>query len=146
MKIAYIVPHLSTPSGWRTACLGIIKALMTYATVKPVIIVSASDKIAAQELFPEEIIIDLPKIQSQGLNQDGWQDVLLTYWRFRHLKFPPVDLVHSLEAYPTGLIGHWLAKSLNVPHILTGYGTYAVKWHVHKLDRLGEVYQDLLQD
>jgi hypothetical protein len=38
-------------------------------------------------------------------------------------------LVHSLEAYPSGLVGYWLSNRYNCPLVLTAHGTYAVIWH-----------------
>jgi phosphatidylinositol alpha-1,6-mannosyltransferase len=47
-----------------------------------------------------------------------------------------------LEAYPTGLVGHWLARKLRRPHVLTAHGTYGVIWSQMALDR--RVYRGVL--
>jgi phosphatidylinositol alpha-1,6-mannosyltransferase len=49
---------------------------------------------------------------------------------------PDVELVHSLEAYPTGLLGHWLALTWGKPHVLTAHGTYAILPYNRFPDRL----------
>ncbi len=57
---------------------------------------------------------------------------------------PHVDLIHSLEAYPSGLVGHWLARrTSNRCHILTCHGTYGILAHANRLDRLA--YQAVLK-
>jgi phosphatidylinositol alpha-1,6-mannosyltransferase len=54
----------------------------------------------------------------------------------RRLSDIRVELVHSLEAYPTGLIGKWLADYLHCKHVITSHGTYGVIWYRLPLDRL----------
>ena len=59
----------------------------------------------------------------------GLRSLLATHRALGRLRLPALDLVHSLEAYPTGLVGDWLARRLNRPHVLTSHGTYGVVWH-----------------
>lgn len=54
-----------------------------------------------------------------------------------------VDLVHSLEAYPSGLVGSWLAKKLRCPHVITTHGTYGLIWHEYRADRT--LYEGVLK-
>jgi glycosyltransferase involved in cell wall biosynthesis len=70
----------------------------------------------------------------------GWQRAWCKpsrncYWHIRRGHFPEVDLVHSLEAYPTGLVGHWLAQRIGKPHVITIHGTYGVIWRERRIDR-----------
>ena len=58
-------------------------------------------------------------------------------------RYPAVDLVHSMEAYPCGLVGSWLAQKQRCPHAITTHGTYGVIWHEKALDRLA--YQRVLK-
>ena len=61
------------------------------------------------------------------------------------MKLPEIDLVHSLEAYPTGLVSHWLRRQISSrpPLILTCHGTYGILAHAHPLDRIA--YRKILQ-
>jgi phosphatidylinositol alpha-1,6-mannosyltransferase len=47
-----------------------------------------------------------------------------------------MDLVHSLEAYPTALVGSMLARRLGTPHVVTAHGTYGILAHKRFVDRL----------
>ena len=51
--------------------------------------------------------------------------------------------MHSLEAYPSGLIGIWLAQKLRCPHVITTHGTYGLIWHEYKPDR--SLYERVLK-
>jgi glycosyltransferase involved in cell wall biosynthesis len=51
--------------------------------------------------------------------------------------------VHSLEAYPTGLIGSWLAQRAGCPHVLTAHGTYGLVWRDSAPDRI--LYERVLR-
>ena len=105
--------------------------------VEPVIFASAEDAVEARSLFPEWPVFVLPVTQSAALNSLRGQLALLRGYRaISSGAFPKVDLVHSLEAYPTGLVGSWLSHRLGCPHALTAHGTYGVVWHDLFLDRL----------
>ncbi|MFN3307674.1 MAG: glycosyltransferase family 4 protein [Anaerolineales bacterium] len=134
MKVGFVLPAIQKPSGWRTYALGILKELSQH--VEAILFVSAEEASAAKAAFPGLPIFSLPA--TQGASLRSWRGA----WRLwqtlrgvRALKLS-LDLVHSLEAYPTGLVGHWLAAQCACPHILTAHGTYGVVWVTSFFDRL----------
>jgi glycosyltransferase involved in cell wall biosynthesis len=142
MKILYVLPDLPSPSGWRTFAKGFLGSIRSQ--VEATLAVPRSSLKAAGELFPGLEIIPLPATQSAALNSlSGLFRLLATRQAVRMARFPAVDLVHSLEAYPTGLIGDWIARRLNVPHALTAHGTYGVVWAESWLDR--PIYAGVLE-
>lgn len=135
MKVAYILPYLEKPSGWRNHSLAFIHAMCAH--VEPLLFVAAADASIARELFPDMPVYPLPVTQQAALNtRHGLQRLLACYRTIRRARFPEVDLVHSLEAYPTGLVGHWFAQKTGCPHVITTHGSYSVVWHEHWPDRL----------
>jgi phosphatidylinositol alpha-1,6-mannosyltransferase len=135
MKIAYVLPFLQKPGGWRSHSVAFLNSIRRY--VKPVLFVSVNDEAAARALFPEDAIHCLPATQMASFSsRKGMSDLVQSYWTIRRSAYPEVDLVHSLEAYPTGLVGNWLARKLGKPHVITTHGTYGVIWHERKTDRL----------
>ena len=141
MKVAYVLPYLSRPCGWRTFSTGAIQAMRRF--IDPVLFVAVEDRAAAKSLFPDLLVFVLPTTQQASLSSvRKWKPLAETFWRLKRGEYPAVDLVHSLEAYPTGLIGGWLARRLGCPHVITAHGTYAIIWHDHPLDRW--VYQHVL--
>ncbi len=141
MRIAYLLPSLHT-SGWRRYAEDLLRALA--GEVEPVLIHAADDAELAAELFPEWERYALPVVQDASLSSHRTRGHLLrSLWRARRLSMPRPALVHSLEAYPAGLIGHTLARRWNVPHVLTAHGTYAVLWVRYPLDRWA--YQRVLR-
>ncbi len=142
MRVAYVLPSLRNPSGWRTLSLSLVRAL--YNHVEPVLIAPAEYALAARDAFPDLQVIALPATQQAALS--NWRvlpRLAATLARALWGGFPPVDLVHSLEAYPTGLVGDWLARRLGRPHVLTANGTYGVVWAAQALDR--RAYQGVLR-
>jgi phosphatidylinositol alpha-1,6-mannosyltransferase len=142
MKVAFVLPYLEKPGGWRSFCMGAINALRSY--VDPVLFVAQTDASAARELFNQDTIYTLPVTQQAYFDRvRNWGALAQCYWKLKHDEIPKVDLVHALEAYPTGLIGNWLAKRAGCPQVITAHGTYAILWHHHWLDRW--LYRGLLQ-
>lgn len=130
-----MLPTLLHPSGWRTYVIAFLRAIREY--VEPVIFVAAEDTVEARSLFPEWPIYILPVTQSAAMTSlRGQLSLLRCYLAVSNRPFPKVDLVHSLEAYPTGLVGSWLSRRLGCPHALTAHGTYGVVWYKLFLDRL----------
>lgn len=143
MKVAYVLPFLQRPTGWRSHAIAFLNALRPH--VEPVLFVSAEDQRAAQGLFPGDQIFTLPVTQQAFLSSRRTLLQLVDCWRTIYQgRYPDVDLVHSLEAYPTGLVGSWLAGKLRCPHVLTAHGTYGVIWHEKRLDRAA--YRQVLRD
>lgn len=141
MKVAYILPSLQKPSGWRSHSIAFIRAIGTH--VEPVLFVAQADYAEAQLLFPEIPVFSLPTTQQASLRSLKGMSLLFAGWQaIAAGKYPAVDLVHSLEAYPSGLLGSWLAGKLNCPHAVTSHGTYGVIWRRYLLDRL--LYQGVL--
>jgi len=141
MKVGFVVPSLQNPSGWRTHAIALIHALQPQ--VQPTLFIPAAELSLAQEAFPNSQLIPLPTTQQLFLNNPAnWQKLWTTYRFIKRLKMS-LDLIHSLEAYPSGLIGHWLATHFQCPHILTAHGTYGIIAYASALDRLA--YQEVLR-
>jgi glycosyltransferase involved in cell wall biosynthesis len=141
MKVAYVLPYLSKPCGWRTFSTGAIQALHKF--IDPVLFVAVQDISAARSLFPNLPVYVLPTTQQASLSSvRGWKPLAETFWKLKRGSYPVADLVHSFEAFPTGLVGGWLARRLGCPHVITAHGTYAIIWHDHPWDR--RVYQKVL--
>ncbi len=141
MRVGFILPALQKPSGWRTYALGLIGELSR--RVEGVLFVPAQELADTRDVFPNLRRIPLPATQSASLRSLGgawrlWQ----TYQSVRSVEMS-LDLVHSLEAYPTGLVGHWLSKLSGCPHIITAHGTYGVIWQASFFDRL--LYRQVLR-
>lgn len=142
MKVAYVLSDLHKPGGWRNHACAFLEAIRAY--VEPVLYVSAADGAIAHSLFPECAIFTLPVTQQAALSSwSGFPRLAAACWEIRRGDFPAVDLVHSLEAYPTGLVGSWLARRLGCPHAITTHGTYGVIWIERALDR--RAYEQVLQ-
>lgn len=134
MKVAYVLPYLQKPSGWRSHACSFIAAIREY--VQPILYVSAADYPFAQSLFPEDRIYSLPVTQGASFSDlRGSWGLLQSMRAAKSADISKVDLVHALEAYPTGLVGKWLARSLGCPYILTCHGTYGVLWYERFIDR-----------
>ncbi|MEN6394713.1 MAG: hypothetical protein ABFD53_12975, partial [Anaerolineaceae bacterium] len=125
MNVAYIVPSLQKPSGWRTHAVAFICAMSAH--VQPVLFVAQADRDEAKALFPDFPLFVLPVTQQASLRGLKGMSALFSGWQtIATGDYPSIDLVHSLEAYPTGLLGSWLAEKLRCPHALTSHGTYGV--------------------
>ena len=141
MRVGFVLPSVQKPSGWRTYALGLIGELLD--NVEVVLFVPRDEVAAAQQEFPQVAVLALPATQSASLQSlNGAWRLWQTFWTIRSLNLS-LDLVHSLEAYPTGLAGHWLARRCNCPHLLTAHGTYGVVWKASLLDRL--LYRQVLR-
>jgi phosphatidylinositol alpha-1,6-mannosyltransferase len=136
MRVAFVVPSIRKASGWRSLSIGAIRSLRETANITPLVVVSCADAAEARSLFPDCELLVVPSTQSMSFQYpSSWLRFIKTYRAVKTSNLPSVDLVHSLEAYPTGLVGHWLATRLGVPHVLTAAGTYAVVWSESSLDR-----------
>ncbi len=128
MKVAYLLPSLQKATGWRSHAIAFLRAISAHVT--PLLLVPAADEDEARSLFPGWPVFSLPATQAASMGSlHGLRSLLATHRALGRLRLPALDLVHSLEAYPTGLVGDWLARRLNRPHVLTSHGTYAVVWH-----------------
>jgi glycosyltransferase involved in cell wall biosynthesis len=142
MKVAYILPSIQKPGGWRTHAVAFLKAIRHY--VEPLLFVSAADYETASSLFPGDKLYRLPTTQQAWLAQrSGALRLARSYLAIFSGRFPAVKLVHSLEAYPSGLIGSWLAQKLRCPHVITTHGTYGLIWYEYKADR--SLYERVLK-
>jgi len=125
---------MQKPSGWRSHALGLLNAIQD--KVEPVLCTSEIDYAETRRMFPNCQILMIPTTQrSSAGSLSGLLDLWRCYRASQTLRIPAVDLVHSLEAYPTGLVGSWLARRVVAPHILTSHGTYGVIWRDHALDK-----------
>lgn len=142
-KIAYILPSLQGPGGWRSHSLAFIGAISHY--IDPILFVSSQDAAIARSLFPGYEIFQLPTTQMVSFqNARNLSKLIACFMKINLHNYPQVDLVHSLEAYPTGLIGSWLAAKVKSPHVITVHGTYGVVWHQYKIDRA--IYSRVLSE
>lgn len=141
MNVAYILPYLRQPSGWRTLSLGVVNAMQDY--IRPIVFVEPEDLATARQYFPNVELFSLPATQQYSFSsRRGWRNLFRSYRVIQQISYPHIDLVHSLEAYPCGLVGHWLSQKYNCPHVMTANGTYAIIWIKYLLDRL--MYQRVL--
>lgn len=133
MKVGFVIPSLKKPSGWRSYSIGLIEALRP--SVEPTLFIAAHEWELARQAFPHLPLVALPATQNSALQSPrGWLPLLKSYLFIKTFS-TPLDVIHSLEAYPSGLMAHWLAQRLNVPHVLTAQGTYGVVWAKSPLDR-----------
>jgi phosphatidylinositol alpha-1,6-mannosyltransferase len=134
MKVAYILPSIQRPGGWRSHAVAFLAAIRPH--IEPLLFVSTADYETARALFPGDRLYQLPTTQQAWLAQRrGALRLARSYWAINSGSFPTVDLVHSLEAYPSGLVGSWLAKRLRCPYVITIHGTYGLIWHEYGVDR-----------
>jgi len=134
MRVAYVIASLLKPSGWRSHARDFLGAMRAH--VEPFLFVAEEEQAEAAQLFPGLPLYPLPATQMASLGSRGGPGRLAATWAaLRRGAWPQVDLVHSLEAYPTGLVGLWLARRLGCPHALTAHGTYGVIWRERRLDR-----------
>jgi glycosyltransferase involved in cell wall biosynthesis len=142
MRLAYIIPSLKNPSGWRSHATSFLYAIRSL--VEPVLYVAEEDYPEAEILFAGWDIVRLPATQRAAAGSaNGASRLFNCYWHIQRSRLPQVDLVHSLEAYPTGMVGHWLAQKLGKPHVITIHGTYGVIWRERRIDR--PLYQAVLR-
>jgi glycosyltransferase involved in cell wall biosynthesis len=142
MRIAYVLPFLQRPSGWRNHAVSFLNAIRRH--VMPFLFVSEDDFQAAGTLFPDLPIFALPVTQFASLaTRTGPARLAKCYWTIRRGHYPDVDLVHSMEAYPTGLVGMWLSEKLHRPHAITIHGTYGILPYERRLDRAA--YEQVLR-
>jgi phosphatidylinositol alpha-1,6-mannosyltransferase len=144
LRVGYVLPSLGKRAGWRTHTLGLLPALSQQGEIEPVLFAAASEVEEARRLFPDWEIYELPCTQSAWLSTPrALTRLIACRLVIRMEKYPALDLVHSLEAYPTGLVGHWLSRRAGCKHILTAHGTYGIAASQHRLDRL--VYRSVLR-
>ena len=131
-RVAFMVPHLRNRSGWSSLSRGVIRSMC--GLVDPYVYVGQHDADAARLSFPDLPVTILPELQQMSLNSErSLPKIVATYLRVM-TSAVQVDLVHSLEAYPTGLVGSWLSRRTGAPHIITTAGTYGVVWRESRPD------------
>ncbi|MGA2110698.1 MAG: glycosyltransferase family 4 protein [Anaerolineales bacterium] len=143
MRVGLVVPMLGTRGGWASACTGIVASLQE--RVESVLLVSSAEAPQAHALFPGAEIIVLPRIHPLVRGPLRMLRALLPSWMaLKRLPKLHLDLVHSLEMFPTGWIGQELARREGAPHVMTAFGTYAILWEQWPL--LRRVYEGVLRD
>ena len=136
MRVAFVIPCLRVSTGWRSASLGIVQALQEFSQVDPFVVVSEADRKAAGELLPDCEGVSIPEVQFMALGRPkSWPRMARSWSHLKRVSLPRIDLVHSLEGYPSGLVGHWLSKRAGLGHVLTAIGTYSVRWGDQLPDR-----------
>jgi phosphatidylinositol alpha-1,6-mannosyltransferase len=135
-RAGFVIPSLQEPSGWRTASLGILRAVRDELGIQPILFVASRDRNAAQVSFPRERVFVVPETQDMSFESvRSWPKLARTRRAVLRSLLPRLDFVHSLDAYSTGLVGHWIARRCGIPHIVTALGTYAVRWSSTRVDR-----------
>jgi hypothetical protein len=133
LRIGFVLPTLRRRAGWRTFILSLISSLA--GSVEPYLFVAREDAGEAAEffraeffrdgtshnrLFPGKNIFVLPVTQEAWLSSPrGFSRLMKCYFELTRMKLPEIDLVHSLEAYPTGLVSHWLARQISSRPLLS---------------------------
>lgn len=143
MRIAYIVPSLEDTSGWGRWSNDFLRSISA-AGVKPVIWAPSQAKIFYDALNPDwEVHFSLPQLFDYFQSREGVVNFFLSATKliksFKNAH--NIQLVHSLDAHPWGLYGHFLSQKLSVPHILTTHGRYGYiaenrmmdRWLYHKV-------------
>lgn len=143
MRIAYVTPSLDDTTGWGRWVNDLLRHVRAEA-VEPVIWATRSaEQHAGYDKLANEIYFTLPELFDYVQSRRGLNTLPAVY-RFLRSKRPakPVELVHSLDAYPWGVYGHLLARHYNVPHIITTHGRYGYIAGDRFLDR--KIYQRVL--
>jgi phosphatidylinositol alpha-1,6-mannosyltransferase len=135
LPVTFVVPSLRPASGWGSLAAGAVRALERHAGIQASVVVSTADVPLAASEFRDCPRYAVPRTQFLSTRPGGWPAFLATWVRTHTMRVPASRLVHSLEAYPTGLVGHWLAGRMNRPHVITAAGTYAVRWVDSAVDR-----------
>jgi glycosyltransferase involved in cell wall biosynthesis len=159
LQVGYVLPTLRRQAGWRTFTISLLTQLAK--SVDPILFVSREDEAEARQVFnkgdfPVELVdkknfFILPVIQEAWLggrrliSYRGIMTLTECYFALKQLNLPEIHLVHSLEAYPSGLVGYWLAEHAKQkpPFLLTCHGTYGILAHAYWLDRW--VYRKILR-
>jgi glycosyltransferase involved in cell wall biosynthesis len=142
LRVAFVAPLLSGRGGWPTAAQGIIRSLAN--DVDPVLVIAQSDQAAARQLFPHIETHCLPEIQP--MVNGSWRvlsRMLPTMLAIPRMPNFNVDLVHSLEMFPTGWAGDRIAARERAPHVLTAFGTYGVIWR--RMPFAASIYSGVLR-
>jgi glycosyltransferase involved in cell wall biosynthesis len=105
---------------------GVVNSLVA-AGVDAVAVISHTDVDSARSLWPRIPLFPIVQTQEFALSR-AWQWPVAARAYRQTRGFPwTIDLVHSLEAYPAGLVGSWIARAQQVPHVISAVGTYSVK-------------------
>lgn len=145
MRVAFVVPSIGRSSGWLSASSGIVCAMQENKQIEPTILTSHRNEDQAKIIFGRDRVVTVPETRYLALKDPRlWPKLFSTYKQIRVGKFPEVDLVHSLDGYPIGLVGHWLADRFKVPHVITAIGTYSAIWKNFAADRIA--YERVLKD
>src|SRR5437867_59108 len=101
-----------------------MRSLQQYAGVTPVVFVRREDYEAAGQLLPNTELVAIPHSIMRPLrSRRGWPGWIYNRAWAQLSNFSRLDLIHSLEAYPLGLLGHWISAKLRVPHVVTVAGS-----------------------
>lgn len=125
MRIGYIAPSLDDTTGWGRWCNDFLHHVVDIG-VTPIVWAPASSRGASRRDDLQLMIeYSLPELFDHLQSRSGLQSVPAVR-RFIKAPLPNNDLqiIHSLEAYPWGLYGRYLAQRFGVPHVLTTHGRY----------------------
>jgi glycosyltransferase involved in cell wall biosynthesis len=138
MRIGYIAPSLDDTTGWGRWCNDLLRNVRDQG-VEPVIFGPlGQDKYLPPDLARHDCHFVLPKLFDYAQSSNGVLGLkdLPRLWKTDVRKLA-LDLVHSMDAWPWGVYGDWLArKSGGVPHLITTHGRYGYIAQNRIVDRL----------
>jgi glycosyltransferase involved in cell wall biosynthesis len=136
-KIGYIAPSLDDTTGWGRWVNDFLRH-MSAAGIRPVVFAPASSERHWRAPSAEaEAHFVLPELFDALQSLDGLRHApaLARLW-LQGFSGANMELVHSLDAYPWGMYGDWLARRVGAPHVLTTHGRYGYIAEHHAVDRL----------
>jgi phosphatidylinositol alpha-1,6-mannosyltransferase len=138
MRIGYIAPSLDDTTGWGRWCNDLLRNVREQG-VEPVIFGPVGqEKYLPPDLARHASSFVLPKLFDYAQSSNGLLGLrdLPQVWKTDVAKLK-LDLVHSMDAWPWGIYGDWLArKSGNVPHVITTHGRYGYIAQNRLVDRV----------
>jgi glycosyltransferase involved in cell wall biosynthesis len=143
VRIAYVAPSLDDTTGWGRWVNDLLRHVRREG-VEPVVWAPRSaEQHAGVEGVADEFYFVLPELFDYLQSRRGLSKLGTIYRFFRSVRpAKRVELVHSLDAYPWGIYGHFLAQCYDVPHIITTHGRYGYIAGDRLLDR--KIYERVL--
>jgi glycosyltransferase involved in cell wall biosynthesis len=137
MRIGYIAPSLDDTTGWGRWCNDVLRNVRAQG-VRPVIFAPAgTERFLPPDLADCPSHFVLPKLFDYAQSSNGIEGLaqLPNLWKV-DVKPYGLDLVHSMDAWPWGIYGDWVAReSGGVPHVMTTHGRYGYIAQHRWLDR-----------
>lgn len=143
MRVAYIVPSLDDTTGWGRWANDFLRHIGGLDVDWLVLAPPSSTRHIADSSKGDARFI-LPEFFDYFQSRTGIRRLpAIARYRRALVTAGEADLVHSFDAHPWGLYGDWLARRLDVPHVLTTHGRYGYVAQHRWLDR--RVYSGVLR-